>query len=129
MKKSNLSFAEGFLGLNAKEANKQGSTQKAFDWHRAAEIIKEKFKLHPDLIAEAGLQNDWAHTGGIIFEGGKPTIDYYTYLSSNWAKPTLILQWDGQEQEEIECFTDESDKFNSATQWDEESIAILGISL
>lgn len=60
MKQSNLSFADGFLGIEAKIAKEKGNTHKAFDWDKAAEIIKEKLKLHPDLKAEAGLQGDWA---------------------------------------------------------------------
>ena len=62
MKNSELTFLEGFLGVQAAEA--KGSPQKAFDWDKAAKIIREGFKKHPDLIASAGLQRDWAHTGG-----------------------------------------------------------------
>jgi hypothetical protein len=129
MKQSTLSFAEGFLGKNAKIATKKGNIQKAFNWDKAAEIIKENLKQHPNLIAEAGLQGDWEYTGGVIFENGKPTNENYTYLSSNWATPTLILEWDEEEQEEIECFVEENDRFNSKTKWDETSLSILGISL
>jgi hypothetical protein len=117
------------MGILAKLAKEKGNTQMAFDWDKAAEIIKEKLKLHPDLKAEAGLQGDWAYTGGTIFENGKPTNDEYTFLSSNWAKPTLILEWDGEEQEEIECLTDDNERFNSDTKWDDKSLAILGIGL
>ncbi len=49
MKKSNLTFTEGFLGIQAEAARKKGNISKAFDWDKAAEIIKEKLKLHPDL--------------------------------------------------------------------------------
>lgn len=129
MKKSKLSFAEGFLGINAAEAASKGNTQKAFDWDKAAQIIREKLKTHPDLKAEAGLQEDWDYTGGIIFEDGKPTNRNYTYLSSNWAKPTLILEWDGEEQEEIECSCEQNERFNSDTKWDKVSLAILEINL
>lgn len=125
MKKSNLTFAEGFLGKQADEAKAKGATQKAFDWDKAAEIIKEKLKSHPDLIAEAGLQGDWEHTGGIIFENGKAASEDYTYLSSNWATPTLILIWNGIEQEEIPCFTEANKRFNENSKWDKESLKIL----
>ncbi len=101
----------------------------AFDWDKAAKIIKEKLKLYPDLKAEAGLQGDWAYTGGSIFKKGKPTNKSYTFLSSNWAKPTLILSWDGCEQEEIECFTNADERFTSDTKWDEKSLEILGIKI
>lgn len=128
MKKSELTFAQGFEGKEAETARKQGKPFRAFDWCKAAEIIKERFEQHPDLVAEAGLQGDWDYTGGIIFEGGKPTNEHYTYLASNWAAPTLILSWDGEEQEEIECSEIEG-KYNDGSKWDAQSIAILGIEL
>lgn len=126
MKKSNLTFLEGFLGTDARRAER--NTHKSFDWDKAANIIKEKIKQHPDLKAEAGLQNDWDYTGGVIFEEGKPTNEDYTYLKSNWAIPTMILSWDGDEQEEIECYTTEG-RFDSESKWDETSLAILGIDM
>ena len=124
MKRSELTFIEGFTTTRSRNNN----PQKAFDWDKAANIIKEEFLNHNDLIAEAGLQRDWAHTGGVIFEGGKPTNDSYTHLSSNWAIPTLILSWDNQEQREIECFVI-GGRFHSDSKWDEESLKILGIDL
>ena len=102
---------------------------KAFNWDEAAKIIREKAKIHTDLIAEAGLKGDWEHTGGVIFSNGKPTNGSYTYLASNWAKPTLKLKWDGKEQEEWECSIEENERFHSSSEWDERSIAILGIGL
>lgn len=74
------------------------------------------------------MQGDWEYTGGCIFEEGKPTNDNYTYLSSNWAIPTLILSWEGNEEEEIDCYTEE-DKFNCDSEWSEDSLKILGINL
>lgn len=43
MKESNLTFVDGFLGVQAKAARGKGAKQKAFDWDKAAEIIKNKF--------------------------------------------------------------------------------------
>lgn len=129
MKKSNLTFAQGFLGIESGVAKSQGKKQMAFDWDIAAKIIKEKLKLHPDLKAEAGLQGDWDYTGGVIFENGKPTNEDYTFLSSNWAKPTLILEWDGREQEETECSIEESERLTAKSKWDSISLEILGIEL
>lgn len=130
MKQSNLSFADGFNPNGQGQINRKlGKPLMAFDWDKAAEIIKEKLKLHPDLKAEAGLQGDWDYTGGTIFENGKPTNDAYTYLQSNWAKPTLILEWDGKEQDEIICETEDNYRFSSDSKWDEKSLAILGIGL
>lgn len=129
MKESKLSFVDGFLGIQAKQAKREGKQQRAFDWDKAAEIIREKFLLHPDLIAEAGLQGDWGYTGGEIFENGRPTNSSYTFLCSNWATPTLILSYDGMEQESIDCYVDENERMGSDTKWDEKSLKILGISL
>lgn len=126
-KESNYTSAEGFLGEQTKIAASQGKPQMAFDWDKAAEIIKDRFAKHPDLIAEAGLQGDWDYTGGEIFKDGKPTNEGYTYLCSNWATPTLILSWDGDEQEEIACHTAETERFGSDTKRDETSLTILGI--
>lgn len=122
MKESNLSFADGFKGSPAPS----GSPQRAFDWDKAAQIIKDNLKLHPDLKAEAGLQGDWSYTGGIIFENGSIQNEDYTFLSSNWAKPTLIISWDGEEQLELECWSFESDcRFSSGSKWDDNSLKIL----
>jgi hypothetical protein len=130
MKESNLTFGEGFLAENARIARKQGRPQRAFDWDKASSIIKEKLKEHPTLVAEAGLEGDWNYTGGIIFENGNPTNDNYTYLSSNWATPTLILTDENGLEEEIECFAYEADtRFGAKTKWDETSLEILGIQL
>jgi len=130
MKKSELSFMDGFNPNGPGQINRKlGKPLMAFDWDKASEIIKEKLKLHPDLSAEAGLQGDWDCTGGTIFENGKPTNDSCTYLCSNWAKPTLILSWGGEEQEEIICETESNDRFDSDSKWDEKSLSILGIEL
>lgn len=91
-------------------------------WYKDGIDLKE----HPDLVAEAGLQGDWAYTGGEIFRDGEPDMDSYTYLSSNWAAPTLILSWDGQEQEEMECIAIDGHRFDEKSKWDETSLAILG---
>lgn len=130
MKKSELSFADGFNPNGQGQINRAlGKPQMAFDWDKAAEIIKERLKEHPDLIAEAGLQDDWNYTGGVIFEDGKPTDENYTYLESNWAKPTLILSWDGEEQEEIVLETEANERFHSKSKWDDISLEILDISI
>ena len=96
MKQSNLTFGEGFLGIQAREAAAKGAIHKAFDWDKAAEIIKNK-----------------------------PDLDSYTYLSSNWAIPTLILSWDDEEQEEIDCWSETNERFNADSKWDQISLDIL----
>jgi hypothetical protein len=129
MKESNLSFADGFLGIQADVARARCAKVKAFDWDKAANLIKENLKQYPNLVAEAGLQGDWDYTGGTIFEKGKPTNDSYTYLASNWATPTLILTNDGDEICEVDCSIERNDRFDSDSKWDESSLSILGISL
>lgn len=130
MKKSELSFMDGFNPNGEGQINqKLGKPQMAFDWDKAAQIIKENLILFPNLIAEAGLQRDWNCTGGVIFANGKPENDSYTYLCSNWAKPTLILSNDGDEILEVVCEIEENDRFSSDSKWDDTSLGILGISI
>jgi hypothetical protein len=95
-----------------------GNRQRVFDWNKAARLIRE---AQPD-TAGAGLQSDWEWTGGTIFKNGKPDLETYTYLSSNWAAPELEL--DGESQE-CWCYQDESPGWNSGTKWPESALAIL----
>jgi hypothetical protein len=125
MKRSELSFEDGFFTSRGRNG---GTDYKAFDWDLAASIIKKYAGLYDDLVVEAGLQGDWNYTGGVIFENGKPTNDSYTYLKSNWAVPTLILSWDGEEQEEIECWESEGN-YSAESKWDEKALKILEINL
>jgi len=55
MKESNYSFMDGFLIPNAIIAKAEGKVHNAFNWDKAAAIIREKLKVHPDLQAEAGI--------------------------------------------------------------------------
>lgn len=130
MKQSILSFADGFTDGRGQRAKLAGKPMMTFDWDAAAQIIKDEVTKHPDLVAEAGLQGDWAYTGGIIFQKGFATNEHYTYLSSNWAQPTLILSWDRSEQKEIPCCIKEEDsRFESDSKWDDISLQILGNNL
>ena len=93
-----------------------------FDWEKAAELIKK----HKSAYVEAGLQGDLEWTGGIIYENGKTVKNSYTYLSSTWAIPVVIL-----EGEEIPCFAMESElakrkrKWNCDTKWPKSALSIL----
>lgn len=129
MKQSTLSFLDGFTSSNSKLAYDKNKPMMAFDWDKAAKIIRETLQQFPNLIAEAGLQQDWNYTGGIIFEKGFPTNESYTYLCSNWATPTLIIECDGLEILETDCCIIETDRFTSDSKWDNESLLILGIQL
>lgn len=127
MREQKYGFMDGELMQKAEQS--RGNVSRAFDWDKAAEIIKDYHTRHGDLICEAGLKGDWAYTGGVIFENGLPTNDSYTYLSSTWATPCLVLCYNGKWQEEIECYCVSNDRFNESTKWDDTSLAILGISL
>ena len=131
MRKSELSFFGTDVFEKQAAVPKENKTKfMCFDWDKAASYIKLAFERWPNCVIEAGLQNDWGYTAGIIFENGKPTIDNYTYLSSNWATPTLVVLVDGEEIEEIPCFTFEHEsRFESDSKWDETSLSILGINI
>lgn len=123
MKKSMLSFL-GPDAISVGEANRN-KPLRVFDWDKAAARIKSALKSYPDLIAEAGLQGDWAYTGGEIFRNGKPVDEDYTYLASTWATPTLILNYNGDEHEEECWILQEGSRFTHASKWDEQSLQIL----
>lgn len=91
-----------------------------FDWNKAAILIKNHPK-YPDVTCEAGLSGDWDYTGGVIFDCRSIVKNNYTYLSSTWATPTLII-----DDDEYPCFVMESEtNWGSDTKWPEESVKIL----
>ena len=65
----------------------QGNESRIFDWERAASLIRK----HKPRIAEAGLDEDWSYTSGVIWEDEKPIRDENCYLKSVWATPVLYL--------------------------------------
>lgn len=89
-----------------------------FDWDKAARILVDR---KPER-ASAGLTNDFEWTGGIIWKGGKPFTDDYTYLASTWAEPLLVI-----DDEEIECWRYKSEvpEWNSETKWPKSAIDIV----
>ena len=89
-----------------------------FDWDKAARIINERKPQH----AAAGLSGDFEWTGGTIWEDGKPVKDDYTYLSSTWAAPVLMI--DGEEI--VCCVMEHETKWNSDTKWPASALAIVG---
>lgn len=100
-----------------KGAANKGKEKRVFDWVSAAKIIKEK---NPR-IAEAGLQGDFEHTSGVIYEDGKAVRDQYCYLASTWAIPILVM-----DDEVYECFLmEEQTEYNQNTMWPEEALAII----
>jgi hypothetical protein len=130
MPESNYSFMEGFYATPARQAAFEGKPQRAFDFDKAAAIIREAYKSDPGLRAEAGLAGDWGYTAGVIFENGQPVANQYTYLSSNWAEPTLMLTASDGTETEIACFAlAEGSRFTSDSKWDDDSLSILGIQI
>lgn len=91
------------------------SRPRVFDWAKAARLIRERGAQ----TAYAGLAGDFEYTGGFIWKDGARVSrdDTYTYLSSTWAIPVLVLD-DG---EEIECWVwrDESPDWDAETYWPE----------
>jgi hypothetical protein len=95
-----------------------GNKQRVFDWDKAAQILKERGVQE----ADAGLQNDLEYTGGQILRSGQPDTSSYTYLSSNWATPVLIIYG-----EEIECwrYNDDTPGWDSDTKWPASALDIF----
>jgi hypothetical protein len=103
------------------DAIARGEKSRRFDWIKAATILKER---NPE-YAIAGLQTDLEHTGGAIWSDGKPVPEdeTYTYLSSQWDTPILVI-----DEEEIECWVadDVAAEYKSAKiYWPPEALAIL----
>ena len=92
-----------------------------FDWDKAANIIKDR----KPRLAVAGLAGDMEYTSGVIYENGKVLSrnETYTYLSSTWAIPTLVID----NREEIECYKMKSGtpNWDSDTYWPQSSLDIL----
>jgi hypothetical protein len=107
------------LAIMMGELNR-GKEMMVFDWDKAATIIREKKPFD----AFAGLENDLEWTGGTIYKDGNIVQDSYTYLSSTWATPILIL--DGDYENAIACFIMEHQtSWGSDTIWPESAVHIL----
>lgn len=98
------------------QARREGRPQRVFDWHKAARYIRDN-KIE---YAEAGLSEDYGWTSGVILRDGLPVRDSFTYLSSNWATPVLVLE-DGTE---IECWTYETE-WDANTKWPPSAVFLL----
>ena len=89
-----------------------------FDWDKAAQILKDSGCDY----AEAGLAGDWGYTGGCIWENRKICRDSYTYLSSTWATPQLLING---EYRDCYIMQDDSPGWHSETKWPESAVAII----
>lgn len=88
-----------------------------FDWKLAAEIIRDE---KPDCV-EAGLSGDWGYTGGVIYQDGEVVESAYTYLSSTWARPQILIDGDYRDCYVMQSETD----WDSDTKWPDEAKQIL----
>lgn len=103
-------------------------TGEVFDWDKAARIINFWKRLHPNLIAYAGLKEDWNHSFDIIFKNGQPTKATYARLGSNIDKPILVvfLRDDNYYFHEYTCHEQASgSRFHALSRWDKISLEIL----
>lgn len=110
--------------MNTLQAFKMGEAHRncelmVFDWDEAARRIKASGCSK----AFAGLQGDLEYTCGTIFKGGKPCFDSYTYLSSTWAEPVLIISNGDLEP----CYKMEHEVpgWGSDTKWPQSALDIL----
>lgn len=109
------------MSLYALGKANQDKEPMVFDWHKAAQLIKEK---KPTFV-QAGLAGDWSYTGDKIYENGEPKCDQdlnYCYLKSTWATPTIEL--DGVKQD---CFVmaHEQPEWHAKTLWPQSALDIL----
>ena len=96
----------------------RGCEQKVFDWDKAAHLIH----TNKPKLAIAGLLEDMEYTSGVIYEDDNLVRNDYTYLSSTWATPVIVM--DGKP---IECYKMQSEvpKWNEDTKWPSSALKIL----
>lgn len=89
-----------------------------FDWDQAARLIVARQAQN----AEAGLEDDWYYTGGVILRDGEP-VSGFPWLASAWERPQLII--DGGEP--IDCYRLQSEAadWGARTYWPESALEIL----
>ena len=94
------------------------STHRVFDWLKAVELIKE----HNAKDAIAGLSTDMFWTSGTILVDGKIITDSYTYLSSDWATPVIVI-----DDVEYDCwkYQHEVPDWDAGTKWPPEAVNLF----
>lgn len=119
--KSGMTFTAPMVAAQSLGVKSEQKTFRTFDWDAAAKLIAERRPRR----AEAGLAQDWGYTGGTIYKDGKPVTDDYTYLSSWWAIPSILMNG-----KEVPCWRWESEvAWRSDTKWPESALAILAALL
>lgn len=113
--------------MKAKIAESNGNKHKVFDWDKAVRVIKENGYKN----CGAGLGQDFEWTAGMILVDGVPYLEDYTYLSSNWATPQLIVYSSKDDglfsyEEVIDCYimSDET-TYGASTQFPEHLIKLF----
>jgi hypothetical protein len=119
----NTDFVGGMLSGSLKSAMADDDDFKVFDWHKAAQILRDE---RPN-YAYAGLAEDWNNTSGLIFRDGKVVLedDTYTYLASAWATPGILLPG---ESGVIPCYllpSENDQNWDSETYWPQSALNIL----
>lgn len=103
-----------FIGL---AEIKRECRERVFDWDKAAKIILERKPYE----AWAGLGGDFGNTGDVIYEENNIVTGGYTYLSSYWATPKLLLMDENtlgfEDGEHIPCW-----KWKDETEWDAHTV-------
>ena len=113
--RSNYGKVDRALDLKGEASRK--NPIKVFDWNAAAQKIRE---VQPK-VAQAGLQDDFEHTGAVIYQNGQIVTKKRTHLSSTWAIPVLVL-----DDEIYECYLMEKEtNFTGGTKWPKSAIRIL----
>lgn len=107
------------LSAVARGMASMGSPHRVFDWDKAARLLVEQ---KPTGEVVAGLSSDLEYTGGVIWVNGDIVLDQYTYLSSNWATPVLVIDGD-----EIACwrFASDAPGWDESTKWPDSAVAIV----
>jgi hypothetical protein len=109
--------AGSISSMNTADAFAMGQANRSkelmvFDWDKALRLIKG----HAAREASAGLCDDWAWTGGIIWRDGAPVprAETYVYLASTWATPQINI--DGTV---MDCYRMQGDtpSWNEDTYW------------
>lgn len=111
-------YPVSLLSSYRKRQQPKKSTHRVFDWLKAVELIKE----YNAKDAIAGLSTDMFWTSGTILADGKIVTDSYTYLSSDWATPVIVI-----DDVEYDCwkYQHEVQNWNSYTKWPPEAVELF----
>ena len=113
--------------MRAQEAKRLGLKHRVFDWHKAAEFIRDhRYEI---VWVSAGLKEDMECTSGVIWDDDSVVFPDFTYLQSNWATPIMEVCYKdyGIGIVEIECWQYAEDvPWDENTVWPSSAIDILG---